>query len=205
MMAYGNLADLDDDNLVVGESQAILCVKRFVVAIVQVFGGEYLRAPDALNTARLLATNAASGFPGMLGSIDCMYCRCKNCPTAWHGYFEGHKQDSTIILEVVANQEWIWHGFFGMSGYCNDIDVLQRSPLFARLAKGETLAVQFVANSRIYNKGYYLVDGIYLKWATFVKPLVSPSDKKEQDAQPAAMKDVMWRENLRFCKPSLLL
>jgi hypothetical protein len=120
-----------------------------------------------------------------------MYCRCKNCPTAWHGYFEGHKQDSTIILEVFADQEmWIWHAFFGMSGCCNDIDVLQRSPLFARLTKGETLAVQFLANGRIYNKGYYLVDGIYPKWATFVKPLVGPSCKKEQATQPVARKDV---------------
>jgi hypothetical protein len=56
-----------------GESQAILCVKSFVVAIVQVFGGEYLRARNVHDTARLLATNDASGFLGMLGFIDCMY------------------------------------------------------------------------------------------------------------------------------------
>lgn len=123
-----------------------------------------------------------------------MHWRWKNWHAAWHGQFKGHKKDSIIILEGVANQEtWIWHAFFGMSGSCNDSNVLQRSPLFARLANGEILALQFVANGRTYDKGYYLANGIYLKWATFVKPLISPSRKKEQDfhyAQAAARKDI---------------
>jgi hypothetical protein len=194
MMAYGIPADLVDDNLAMGESQAIKCVKRFAVAMVEVFGPEYLRAPNAQDTARLLVINTARGFPGMLGSIDCMHWRWKNCPAAWHGQFKGHKKSSTIILEAVADQEtWIWHAFFGMPGSCNDINVLQRSPLFAKLAMGETPPVEFVANGRTYNKGYYLADGIYPKWATFVKPLAKPEGKKELDfhyAQAAARKDV---------------
>ena len=38
MLAYGIPADLVDDQLAMGESQAIICVKRFAVEIVQVFG-----------------------------------------------------------------------------------------------------------------------------------------------------------------------
>ena len=87
MLAYGISADLVDDNLAMGESQAIMCVKRFTVGIVQVFGSEYLRAPNAEDTARLLEINKARGFPGMLGSIDCMHWSWKNCPAAWHGQF----------------------------------------------------------------------------------------------------------------------
>jgi hypothetical protein len=59
MLAYGILADLIDDHLAMGESTAIKCVKRFVVAIVQVFGATYLRAPNDEDTARLLEENAA--------------------------------------------------------------------------------------------------------------------------------------------------
>ena len=70
MLAYGIPADLVDDHLAMGESQAIMCVKRFAVGIVQVFGPEYLRAPNAEDTARFLEFNKARGFPGMLGSID---------------------------------------------------------------------------------------------------------------------------------------
>ena len=41
MLAYGIPADLVDDHLAMGESQAIMCVKRLAVGIVQVFGQEY--------------------------------------------------------------------------------------------------------------------------------------------------------------------
>jgi hypothetical protein len=46
MLAYGIPADLIDDHLAMGESTAIKCVKRFVVAIVQVFAATNLRAPN---------------------------------------------------------------------------------------------------------------------------------------------------------------
>jgi hypothetical protein len=157
MLAYGIPADLIDDHLAMGESTAIKCVKRFVVAIVQVFGATYLRAHNVEDTARLLEENAARGFPGMLGSIDCMYWSWKNCPAAWHIQFKGHKKDSTIILEAVADHEtWIWHAFFGMPGSCNDINVIKRSPLMTRIALHEGPQVEFEANGRKYNYGYYL-------------------------------------------------
>uniref|UniRef100_A0A453J9E7 DDE Tnp4 domain-containing protein n=1 Tax=Aegilops tauschii subsp. strangulata TaxID=200361 RepID=A0A453J9E7_AEGTS len=87
MLTYGILVDLADDHLAMGESQAIMCVKRFAVGVVQVFDPEYLRAPNAEDASRLLEMNKARGFPGMLGSIDCMHWSWKNCSKAWHGQF----------------------------------------------------------------------------------------------------------------------
>jgi hypothetical protein len=79
-----------------------------------------------------------------------------------------HKKDSTIILEVVAaNKTWIWHDFFWKPGSCNDINVLQRSLLFSKLANGESIPVEFKANDHTYNIGYSLADDIYQKWSTF--------------------------------------
>jgi hypothetical protein len=72
MLAYSIPADLIDDNLAMGESTTIMCVKRFAIEILKVFGSTYLRAPNAEDTARLLEFNADRGFPGMLGSIYCM-------------------------------------------------------------------------------------------------------------------------------------
>ena len=43
-------------------SQAIMCVERFVVGIVQVFDQEYLRSPNDEDAARLLEMNKARGF-----------------------------------------------------------------------------------------------------------------------------------------------
>jgi hypothetical protein len=73
MLAYDIPADLVDDHLAMSGSQAIKCVKRFATAIVRVFGEEYSRVPNAQDTARLLEFNKNRGFPGMLGSIDCMH------------------------------------------------------------------------------------------------------------------------------------
>jgi hypothetical protein len=76
---------------------------------------------------------------------------------------------------------------------CNDINVLQRSPLFAKLAAHDTPPVEFQANGRTYHMPYFLADDIYPKWSTFVKPVVAPKGKNESDfhsAQVTARKDV---------------
>jgi hypothetical protein len=73
MLAYGVSADFLDDYVRLGESTIIEFLKHFVKAVVHISGDEYLRAPNAQDTARLMAMNSARGFPGMLGSIDCMH------------------------------------------------------------------------------------------------------------------------------------
>jgi hypothetical protein len=194
MLAYDVPADSMDEVVRLAESTMIEAFKHFVEAVVDVYGDQYLRAPNEEDTRKLLASNERKGWPGMLGSIDCMHWRWKNCPAGWKGYYEGHVDGPTMILEAVASQDlWIWHAFFGLPGSLNDINVLQRSPLFRRLKSGTSPPVEYFVNGNKYTMGYYLADGIYPTWATFVKSFRNPQGNKKvhfTQAQEAARKDV---------------
>ncbi|XP_020266978.1 uncharacterized protein LOC109842523 [Asparagus officinalis] len=85
MLAYGASANSVDDYVWIGKSTSLESVKRFVRSIINIFGEEYLRSPTNEDVARLLEEGSQRGFPGMLGSIDCMHWTWKNCPTAWQG------------------------------------------------------------------------------------------------------------------------
>jgi hypothetical protein len=94
----------------------------------------------------------------------------------------------------VASQDlWIWHAFFGMPGSLNDINILYRSSIFAALAEGRTAPVNYIINGHEYTMGYYLVDGIYPNWSTFVKKIPRPLGSKRKyfaRKQESARKDV---------------
>ncbi|XP_013654007.2 uncharacterized protein LOC106358746 [Brassica napus] len=108
MLAYGQSGDTYDEYLRLGESTALLCLDNFTNAIIQLFGHEYLRRPTADDLQRLLDIGELRGFPGMVGSIDCMHWEWKNCPTAWRGQYTRGSGKPTIILEAVASQDlWI--------------------------------------------------------------------------------------------------
>ena len=132
MLTYGVPADATDEYVRIGESTALESLRKFVDVVVEIFRDEYLRYPNEADIARLLAMGEKKGFPGMLGSIDCMHWAWKNCPLEWQRQYKGYTEEPTIILEAVASHDlWIWHAFFGMTGSHNDMNVLHRSPLFA--------------------------------------------------------------------------
>ncbi|XP_022040837.1 uncharacterized protein LOC110943395 [Helianthus annuus] len=131
VLAYGTSADAHDEYFRMSETVTRASLIKFVEGVISCFGQEYLRRPNNGDLARLLHVGAYRGFPGMVGSIDCMHWEWKNCPTAWAKQYAGRSGKRTIILEVVASYDlWIWHAFFGTLGTCNDINVLQRSPVF---------------------------------------------------------------------------
>ncbi|XP_062006057.1 uncharacterized protein LOC133723255 [Rosa rugosa] len=155
MLTYGVPADQIDEYLRIDQSTAIESLNRFVKAVVEIFGDEYLRSPNSIDIARLLALDKQRGFHGMLGSIDCMHWKWKNFPIAWHGMYSGHIHEPTIILEVVASYDlWIWHAFFGLPGSHNDINVLERSSVYAKLAKERAPKVKYRIMDNEYKMGY---------------------------------------------------
>jgi hypothetical protein len=198
VLAYGIPADYTDEYLRIGEDTTTESVRKFAKMVIHLYGDWYLRAPNEQDTKRLMEMNEKRGWPGMLGSLDCMHWTWKNCPKAWHGMYCGKNRDATIVLEAVASEDlWIWHAFFGLPGTLNDINVLQRSPLFARLVSGDAPTCNYKVMDNEYTMGYYLTDGIYPEWATLVKSIKEkkgkPLSKKEANftrAQEAARKDI---------------
>ena len=194
MLAYGSAADQCDEIARMGVSTALKCLKKFCRQIEILYGKWFLRPPNSDDLYRLLNRGHRRGFPGMIGSIDCMHWEWKNCPTGWAGAYSGRKGRPTIILEAVASYDThIWHAFFGTPGAQNDLNVLGASNVFERVIGGTAPEVRFEVNNKRYTNGYYLADGIYPRWSTFVKPISNPRTEQEKHfckKQEAYRKDV---------------
>ncbi|XP_021801024.1 uncharacterized protein LOC110745247 [Prunus avium] len=121
-----------------GKSTTLEALVRFCDAVETLYTRDYLRRPTPRDLQRLLQKAEARGFPGMVGSIDCMHWQWKNCPTAWQGDYGNRKGQKSIILEAVAGFDtWVWHAFFGVPGSQNDLNVLGQSPVFNDVLRGQ--------------------------------------------------------------------
>ncbi|XP_047954116.1 uncharacterized protein LOC125200523 [Salvia hispanica] len=73
-LAYDTTTDMFDEYLHVGETTGRECLKKFCKLVVEAFGDTYLRRPTADDCqSRMRMHKTVHGFPGMLGSIDCMH------------------------------------------------------------------------------------------------------------------------------------
>ncbi|KAL6290059.1 hypothetical protein ACE6H2_007569 [Prunus campanulata] len=108
---------------------------------------EYLCKPTPRDLQRLLKKGDDRGFPGMIGSIDCMHWQWKNCPTAWQGEY-GNRKGQKMFDEVL---------------------------------RGHSPQVTYQINNTVYSGAYYLADGIYPRWTTFVKTISNPQSEKERN------------------------
>jgi hypothetical protein len=70
-----------DDKYCMAASTGLEAMKRFCHSIMTVYGDKVLCHPNAVAIGRLLDEGCAAGFPGCVGSIDCMYWEWKNCPS----------------------------------------------------------------------------------------------------------------------------
>ena len=91
MLAYGASADQVDEITRMGKSTILESLMRFCGAIESIYTAEYLRKPTHMDLERLLKKAEMRGFPGMIGSIDCMHWTWKNCPSAWKGAYGDRK------------------------------------------------------------------------------------------------------------------
>nr|VDD56019.1 unnamed protein product [Brassica oleracea] len=81
----------------------------------------------------------------------------------------------------------------GSPGTLNNINVLDRSPVFDDILQGRAPKVNFKVNGHNYRMAYYLSDGIYPKWSTFIQSIPLPQGPKAElfaERQESTRKDV---------------
>ncbi|XP_071727636.1 uncharacterized protein [Rutidosis leptorrhynchoides] len=124
--------DSRDEYLQMSERVGRESLLNFTMCIIDLYNSDYLREPSLHDIQRLYEGHERiHGFPGMLGSIDCMHWAWTKCPVAWRGqYMRGDHSHPIIMLEAVTSYDnWIWHVYFGVAGSNNDLNDLNTSDL----------------------------------------------------------------------------
>jgi hypothetical protein len=149
VLAYVASFDSIDENLELSETTISNCVQHFCKADIGVFGTENLRSPTPAELDSIQMENARREFVGMVGSIDCMHSVWKNCPMAVSGLHKVKEKKSSKVLKAVADYKLRkWHYNFGSPGSLNDINILEQSPIFDALLRGETADVHYELNGK---------------------------------------------------------
>lgn len=192
--------DLEDQSCMSIEAQR-QSFMFFLNSVSERFGPHFLnREPTVTELQRLSDSFAARGFPGCVGSVDCMKIKWKNCPRAFKGQYYNPKDGKLAVLscEAVADGDlYCWHWFAGRPGTNNDVTVADHSPLFNDILTGKRrihLPNGYVLGGvRRSWPVFYLGDGIYPKWAIFFLPVAGATTEKELNAarrQESVRKDV---------------
>ncbi|GKA71585.1 ALP1-like protein isoform X1 [Tanacetum coccineum] len=195
-MAYGTSPNAFDEYLQIAKFTSRECLDHFTKCIHVLYYDKFLRRPTATDIQKTYELHEEKhGLLRMLESIDCMHWDWKNCPKSLHGQFKrSTNKYPTLMLEVVADKKlWIWHAYFGVHWANNDLNALYSSPLFDAEIADIAPQCLFVVNGHTYRKVYYLADGIYPAWSTFVKTFSVARDEKNlkfKRVQEAARKDI---------------
>ncbi|CAL2276573.1 unnamed protein product [Prunus armeniaca] len=85
-----------------------------------------------------------------------------------------------VMQSKLCFDTWVWHAFFEVAGSQNDLNVLGQSPVFNDVLRREAPKITYEVNNTVYQTGYYLADGIYPRWTTFMKSLSHPRTQKQK-------------------------
>jgi Plant transposon protein len=76
----------------------------FNKTFLKMYRKKYLKKPSQQDMVRIAVLHEkVHGVPGMIGSLDCMHTRWKNCSVAWQGSNKGQKGYPSIVSEAVCD------------------------------------------------------------------------------------------------------
>jgi len=182
VIAYEEAPDRTDEYVRLSASTIAMSVRELMRFFVDEFGPSYLRPPTPEELQRILTRNAERRMPGCMGSLDCSHWEWRNCPTALAGMYQNRHGKRSVVMETVCDKNfWIRHLFVGCPGSHNDLNVMHVSPLYLSVTNGEwpPRTFSYTADGTTRTLLYFLVDGIYPRFAFFVS--LSPDPTTEVD------------------------
>jgi hypothetical protein len=182
-LAYGSSHELWGEMFHLSESTSHNAHQYFCEAVVHLFKDSVIRLPNLEECDQISMDNAARGFPGCLGSIDCQHWYWAMCPTAHQGHYLGKPGKPTVVLEGACNRDLrFFHADFGFPGSINDLSIVSRSSFIARHIDGSfpPAGFSYMLNGVERENPYYLGDGIYPDWSLFLRAFKRPTSTKEK-------------------------
>jgi hypothetical protein len=166
--------------------------RRWTLAFIKKFSLDmypiYVHGPrDNAEMENISGLYAASGFPGCIGSTDCVHIRWEKCPSVWAtAYRNGKNNYTSIAYEMtVSHSKKFQATTVGHYGTTSDKTIVkfdgfvQKIKLEKRYTNAE-YELQIGPNKWITEKGVYLlVDGGYHKWRILQCPIKHTPDMDE--------------------------
>ena len=151
--------------------------RRWTLAFIAKFALEmypiYVHGPrDSSEMESVSSLYAASGFPGCIGSTDCVHIRWERCPSQWSSAYRNGKHSFTSIAYemTVTHSKKFQATTTGHYGTTSDKTIVKFDG-FVQQVRNDKLytnaefELQVGDNEWVTEKGVYLlVDGGYHKW-----------------------------------------
>jgi hypothetical protein len=184
-ISYGAAINAFRDYFQMGESTSRLCVSHFVHGVLSCddIRNKYFRKMSTADAKRVEKMHYdVHGIRGMAFSLDCSHFFGGKCPIKYHGQYKGKESGPTVVVEAACDYNlWFWHCVFGYVGTMNDINIWDSSMLHQSLHDGTFESNDFVfeIGGQLFDKLWFLTDGIYPELSRFVKTISEPRNRWE--------------------------
>jgi len=189
LRVLGRGAVLDDIAEITFASESVLedFFRQFCVKMLTLYD-EFVVAPgSAAEVAKVEAVYRHMGFPGCVGSIDCVHVAWEGCPAVLRNQYKGGKGYPSIAYEVVCDHNlFILGTTCGFSGTTNDKTISRYDLFIEEVKRGSRyINLEFklmqADGSWITHKGAWLLcDGGYHRWRCMQCPTRHSSDADER-------------------------
>lgn len=167
---------------------------------------EFIYMPkDDITYKRVVGEYTARGFPGCIGSIDCVHIGWDKCPTQYTNLYTGKEGFPSIAYEVICtSRKFIQSVTVGHPGTRNDKHIVRTDDSVLQILYGNgwlnSKRWQCSGRDGITKtfRGVYLIcDGGYHRWPC----LVSPYNKNDTSGTPTP--STRWSKNLESVRKDI--